>query len=276
MNTLNMPLEYYQQFDADFRLEVPGESFGGWKKASFDISLEHTGVVVMHAWDTGTMDQYPGWHRAVEYHGRANEICRDVFPSLLAAVRSSGMPLFHVVDGGRYYQHLAGYQQAVALAEPQKIPVQWMQPDASLLALRRFKEEHVQVGRHNEADIKIGFENVDFPEEARPHEGEGVAENAAQLFGLCKERGINHLIYAGFAINWCILLSPGGMVDMTRKGIMCSAFRQAVTAVENKESARAEWCKQVALWRVALAFGFVVDVDDFIAAVDTSRDISTI
>ncbi|MBI1929948.1 hypothetical protein HYR99_37565 [Candidatus Poribacteria bacterium] len=47
---------------------------------------------------------------------------------------------------------------------------------------------------------------------------------------------------------------------------MCSAFRQAVTAVENKETARAELCKEIGLWRVALAFGFVFDVDTFIGA----------
>jgi hypothetical protein len=48
---------------------------------------------------------------------------------------------------------------------------------------------------------------------------------------------------------------------------MCSVFRQAVTAVENRETARRELCKELGLWRVALAFGFVFDVDDFVAAV---------
>ena len=51
---------------------------------------------------------------------------------------------------------------------------------------------------------------------------------------------------------------------MSRRGVMCSAFRQAVTAVENKETARQELNKELALWRVALAFGFVFDVDDFV------------
>ena len=36
--------------------------------------------------------------------------------------------------------------------------------------------------------------------------------------------------------------------------------------VENRESAAAQLCKEFALWRVALAFGFVFDVDDFVAA----------
>lgn len=61
-------------------------------------------------------------------------------------------------------------------------------------------------------------------------------------------------------------MSPGGMLDLSRRGIICSVFRQAVTAVENKESARVEAHKQEALWRIALAFGFVFDVADFMAA----------
>ena len=47
---------------------------------------------------------------------------------------------------------------------------------------------------------------------------------------------------------------------------MCSAVRQAETAVENKETARRELGKELGLWRVALAFGFVFDVDDLVGA----------
>ena len=61
-------------------------------------------------------------------------------------------------------------------------------------------------------------------------------------------------------------MSPGGMVDMSRHGLMCSALREAVTAVENRETARQELCKELALWRVSLAFGFVYRVADFIHA----------
>ena len=53
---------------------------------------------------------------------------------------------------------------------------------------------------------------------------------------------------------------------MQKRGVMCSALRQAVTAVENKETARQELCKEIVLWRVALAFGFVFDVDSVVRA----------
>ncbi|HHY23014.1 MAG TPA: hypothetical protein GX527_02080, partial [Clostridiaceae bacterium] len=53
---------------------------------------------------------------------------------------------------------------------------------------------------------------------------------------------------------------------------LCSTIRQAVTAIENKETAREEICKQVALWRVALLYGFVYDSDDFVKGLLSLRE----
>ena len=266
MKTLKLSAQYYQQFDADFTLDVPGEGYGGWKQAPVELSTEHTAVVVMHAWDTGTRQQYPGWHRAVEYIPRSVEISRTIFPGLLGAVRSSSLPLFHVVGGGDYYHQCPGYQRAVALAGPAPAPLPQVDSDPVLDKLKAFRSEQVFVGSHNRADVDRGFKALDFLPEARPLDHEGVAENGEQLFALCEEAGINHLIYAGFAINWCLLLSPGGMADISRRGVMCSALRQAVTAVENKETARLQLCKELGLWRVALAYGFVFDVEALMGA----------
>lgn len=263
MSVITLPTNYYQQFDADFTLDVPAEGYGGWKKENLPLSTEHTAVVIMHAWNCGTREEYPGWHRYVEYIGRSYKISREVFPELLKAIRSSEIKLFHVAAGGDYYKNYAGNKAAVELAGPEPAPAELVQQDTVLDKLWSFKSRYSGPGDHNKEDIARGLQKIDFSEEARPLENEEIAENDHQLFALCRKYGINHLIYAGFAINWCLLLSPGGMADMQKHGIMCSAFRQAVTAVENKATARKELCKELALWRVALAFGFVYDVEDF-------------
>jgi hypothetical protein len=268
MRTITLQGDYYQQFDADLTREIPGEGYGGWQRAPLILDLEHTAVVVMHAWETGTPQQYPGWYRAVEYMPRAQEILADVMPTLLSAVRAAGVTLLHVVGGGDYYCQYPGYQCAVALAGPSPVPPR-VTADPTWEALGRFRSQHVFVGEHNRADVDRGFAALDFPETARPIGDEGIAEDANQLFALCQAAGINHLIYAGFAINWCLLMSPGGMVDMRRTGMICSTLRQAVTAVENRESARTQSHKEEALWRVALAFGFVFDVDDLVVQLNS-------
>lgn len=270
MGVLHLPAYLYQQFDADFDRDVPGEGYGGWRRETVPLAPEHTALVVMHAWRTGTRDQYPGWHRAVEYIPRADAICRTVFPPLLAAVRAAHWNLFHVVGGGNYYQHLPGYRRAVELAGPTPPPIEQIAADPVLERLRDLRAERVFVGKHNEKDVARGFRDLDFAPNARPQDDEGIAESGAQLFALCKEAGVNHLIYVGFALNWCLLLSPGGMWEMSQRGLLCSTIRQATTAVENRETARQELCKEIALWRVALAFGFVFDLDDLLTALQPS------
>lgn len=262
---VRVPADYYQQFDADYTLEIPAEGYGGWKTAEIEIDLARTAVVVMHAWHPRTYEEFPGWYRAVEYLPRARQICETVFPPLLDGVRRAGVKLFHVVGGGNYYQHLPGYQRTRDLAGAPPPPPERIEPDACLANLQQFRAANIFVGRHNEPDVQRAFRDLHFAPEATPREGEEIAEDGHQLFALCKHYGISHLIYAGFALNWCLLLSPGGMAEMSQRGILCSAFRQAVTAVENRESARQELCKQMALWRVALAFGFVFDVDTFLS-----------
>lgn len=257
---------YYQQFDADYTREVPAEGYGGWQVAELPLSGEHSALVVMHAWDCGTYEEFPGWWRAVEYIPRSIAICRTVFPPVLSAARETGFRVFHVVGGGTYYQSLPGYQRAVALAGAPPPPPEQAATDPVLEELRAFRNSASFVGEGNREDTAAGFARVDFAPEARPQGDEGVAENAAQLLALCREAGVNHLIYMGFAINWCLLMSPGGMLEMSKHGIMCSILSEATCAVENRETGREELNKAEGLWRTALAFGFVYEVKDFVQA----------
>lgn len=272
MRKITVPACYYQQFDANRNLEFPAEAYGGWMKADLPLDLAHTALVVMHAWDCGSWDEYPGWHRAVEYIPRSGDISRKVFPSLLDAVRASGMKLFHVVaPQHHYYEKYEGYQQTVQLAGEEEQACERIQPDSAYQELLQFKTEHSFPGAHNRDDIRRGRDSIHFTAEAEPLPGEGIAKNASQLFALCKQHGINHLIYTGFAINGCLMVSPGGMIDMQKRGLICSAVRQAVTAIENKESVRDESAKENALWQVALFYGFVYDAQDLMLAL-TSED----
>ena len=266
MKPVRLPAQLYRQFDADPARAVPGEGYGGWHTVEAELAPRHTALVVMHAWDSGQPHEFPGWRRAVEYTPRAEQILRDVFPPLLAAVRRSPLPVFHVVGGDKdYWSHLPGYQQTSLLVrEPPATPL--VPHDAVLERMRLLRAEQGCPGKHNAADVAAGFAQLDFAPQARPVGEEGIARNGAQLAALCRAHDINHLVYAGFALNWCLLMSPGGMVDMARHGCLCSAIPEATTAVENAATAREQREKQQALWRVAVEFGFVFALDDFVRA----------
>jgi len=269
MTPIKLPASYYQQFDADYARDVPGEGFGGWKESEIELAPDHTALVVMHAWDCGPMEQWPGWWRAVEYYPRSLKIVQQVFPSLLASVRASTLPVFHVVGWMDYYQDYPGYQKVKKLAGPSPEFPQ-VATDPVYDRLQDFRADRIFVGAHNRPDVEAGRHGIKFPEQARPVGDEGIAKDGHQLAALCRAHGINHLVYVGFAINWCLLMSPGGMVDMSRYGMMCSTIREAVTAVENAETAREEREKQQALWRTAISSGFVFGVEDFKTAMKTA------
>jgi nicotinamidase-related amidase len=253
---MSSPLEtqYYQQFDADPRLEVPAEGYGGWKTGEAPFDPNHSALVVMHAWDPGSPETDAAWWRTVEYLPRAKRILEEVFPPLLQSVRSSPMKVFHVVGGDRdYYSHLPGYQGHPAGSPTPGIDYR----SPTYHQLKEWRNKEVFVGAHNIGQVTSSLARLDFAPQARPVADEGIAANGDQLLELCRKHQIDHLVYIGFAINWCLLMSPGGMVDMSRRGLLCSTIAEAVTAVENKETARHELEKQQALWRVSLEFGFV-------------------
>lgn len=264
---MKLRAHYYQQFDADRSREVPEEGFGGWRLEKIELPPERTALVSMHAWRFGPPERYPGLYRASAYLDRAEEILRTVYPPLLGAARRAGMHLFHVVGGGGdYFRDEPGYRETVRLAgEPPEAPP-GAPEDPLAQRLQKLRTNRVYPGEHNVEDCRRAHAEVEFPASARPLEGEPIAENAHQLNAVCRDRGVSHLVYVGFAVNWCLLMSPGGMLDMSRRGYLCSVVRQATTAVENRRTARTETCSELALWRVAVAFGFVFDAPDLIAA----------
>lgn len=267
MKPIRLPAQLYRQFDADPARPVPGEGYAGWHTVEAELAPQHTALVVMHAWDCGQPHEFPGWRRAVEYTPRAERILAEVLPPLLAAVRRSPLPVFHVVGGDKdYWSHLPGYQQTALLVRETPAPPR-VTPDPVLARMQALRAAQGSPGTHNAPDVAAGFARLDFAPSARPVGEEGIAKDGAQLAALCRARGVNHLVYVGFALNWCLLMSPGGMVDMARQGCLCSTIREATTAVENRETARGELEKQQALWRVALEFGFVFGLDDFVRAV---------
>jgi len=263
---LRLPARLYRQFDADPARTTPAESYRGWHAVDVELAPAHTALVVMHAWDCGAPSAHPGWWRAVEYLPRAERILTEVFPPLLAAVRASPLPVFHVVGGRDYYSHLPGHQRAVALAGGRRAPPA-ITIDPTHRKLRQLRVAEGSPGAHNLADIYAGHARLDFAPQARPVGNEGVAEDGEQLAGLCRAHGVNHLVYVGFALNWCLLMSPGGMVDLSRHGCLCSTIAEATTAVENRETAADEREKAQALWRVAVEFGFVFALADFLRAI---------
>lgn len=281
---LQLPAHYYRQHDADLTADIPGRGYSGWTTRLLDVPIEKTALVCMHAWNPGLVDDIPagpdspyaGWFRMVEYIPRAMKISQEIFPPLFEAARGARMTLIHVGSQESYTERHEEYRRIREMAgpEPEMPPGA---PDDPLKRQWQKERGNQMTGEHNQADIEAGFKLVDFPPQAMPEQGEPVVINSHQLNAFCRDKGIWNLIYVGFALNWCLLASPGGMIDMRRMGYVCSTIRQATTAVENRESCTDQAAKEIALWRVSLMFGYVFDLDPVLGALSgfVDRDSQT-
>jgi nicotinamidase-related amidase len=274
MPTLTLPAHYYRQHDADLTADIPGRGYAGWTTRLLEVPLEKSALVSMHVWNPGLDPRIPagpdspyaGWFRVVEYLPRAIKITREVFPPLLAAARAAGLTVIHVGSDEGYTSRFPEYQRIKEQVGRESRPAAEGAVEDPLRA-QWARERHRQyTGEHNIEPIRAGFQHLDFAPQAMPLDGEPVVIDSRQLNAVCRERGIWHLIYIGFALNWCLLVSPGGMIDMSRLGYHCSTIRQATTAVENRESCSQELAKELALWRIALMFGYVFDLDPLLEA----------
>ena len=270
---ITVPTWCYAHFGADYSLDVPAEGFGGWKQADLPLCPAHTALCVMHAWDCPDQAQVPGIYSAVEYLPRAKEILETRMPALLGAFRGAGIRVIHV-ESGDYVDKYEEYHRTMKLIR-NSLPKEKKQPrpagDATTKTLGAFRTAHVHPGTENRTDIGAACKIRDIHPNARPLPGEYMVTKSDELQAVCARHDINHLIYAGFAVNYCLLMSPGGMLDMSRRGFLCSVVREATTAVESGFSAREEMAKQLGLWNTALSFGFVYAQGDLENALREGR-----
>ena len=251
----------YRQHDADLELEFPGEGYTGWVKEQIPLDPAHTAIVVMHAWDVGTPEQVPAQYRVCEYVPRSTRIIRERFPGFLEKVRKSGFKLIHVGSRSETsLESLPGYRRTVEKWGVDPEPCPRVDSDPVWEKLQKIRVESGLYGKHNMEGVRKAARLRDFA--IMPRDDEDVVATTHQLFRLCKEQGINHLIYTGFCVNACLTMSPCGMYDMSRRGVICSIVRELTTAVENRESCRTESHKEYGLWAFSIWGGFVFDQED--------------
>ena len=256
---MNVPAYYYAQQGADYTLEQPALGFRGWCETEVPIDPAHTAILVMHAWDVPKTE---GLYQHVEYIERANRILKERFPSFLQAVHKSGVRLIHVAAGFETaLEGFPGYHRVRQECPPERYETIDDSPALQELKIRHWRQTGAEDQLHHK-QIETGYANYGFAVE--PLEHEDVVTTANQLLYLCRKHKIEHLIYTGFAVNACLMLSPCGCLDMTRRGLMCSIVGDLTTAVENKESCSEQRNLEYGLWQFSVQGGFVFLSDTLI------------
>jgi len=210
----------------------------GYESEIVEFDLAKTGFVAMHCWNIGCEDgpaidpNYPvgqGTRRGYEEVGR---ILKEKIAPGIAAARRCGMLICHVEN------HYVG------LKDPRA------QEDMDLAELEEVLRNSPEQSKDHSREVVPGWSqfihkrtfgdylnNPPFSEMGRakivdPQEGDVYAFQTDQFDRALRRRGIENLIYTGFATDHCILRAPGGAEGMLMRGYRTYLIRDATLGAE--------------------------------------------
>jgi hypothetical protein len=268
---IEVPWHFYQHYPADFSAwSRAARGFNGWTSEARDLDLRHTAILLMHLPDAGlTPDsewgpdcQRPDLLGTVEWVPRAMELCQYRLPRLVNAARSANLQIVHVYGAIHDKTEPCTARSLAEAGEPPPTD-----EDRVITNDEVFQQHSRDVFGLMPSRPEGSPDHVPgLPEELNPTNNDLVVAQSWQLHRLMENRDITHLIYTGWALNWCLWFSPCGMSDMKRKGYLCSAVRGGCVAIENRESADTESNLEYAYWKTSTMFGYIFDLHELTRA----------
>lgn len=286
-NIVLLPWHIYRHYPADYsRWREAAVGFRGWSSDTRELDLSRTCLALMHLPDTGLRPgtefgpdcPSPNELGTVEWVPRTMDVVTFRLPPLVAAARAAGLQVAHVgVYGGIYLQGPIWERCVKEAGDPPPPDQDVIVRDAERLA-RHTRDVFDLPRPENPQAVLQPPADFALPKELWPQGDDIIAQYPWQLHRLLKSRDIDHIVYCGWALNWCLWFAQCGMVDMDRKGYMCSAVRGGCVAIENAESTVGERNLEYAYWKTSTMFGYVFDLHELTVAlraraIDTSPQV---
>jgi nicotinamidase-related amidase len=222
------------------------------RKVEMGLPLGQTALVLVDVWDN---------HFIESWLERATRITEEGVVPVLAKAREVGMTVVHAPSPpiAEQYGQLKQHKEA-----PPSVAADW--PPAEFRA-RAGAYAEFRGPRAQPPGIP-GIPELGMSPLVEVGEEEYVVATGEQLHALAEEEGILHLIYAGFATNWCILNRDYGMRAMARRGYNMILLRDATAGVEFPDTVDVGFATEMAVREVEQQLGFTASNADFFAACD--------
>lgn len=219
----------------------------------FRLPVAQTALVLIDLWNVHHIDSW------IE---RAEVMTRDVIVPLIEKARAAGLTIIHAPSP----QITAKHGVLADKPPPQAAPT-W--PPAEFRA-RKGEYEVFRGPRQQPPGIDIYWKDLDPLLDISPHvrvePSDFLIATGQQLHALCEQRGILHLLVAGFATNWCILGRDYGVRAMSARGYNVILLRDATEGLEFPDTLERRWATELAIREVEQVWGFSASNDDFFAA----------
>lgn len=223
MITLDLRVRHYS---------TEGQTAGRGDEAAFrhverDIEIPSTqaALVLVDVWHD---------HYIASHIDRALWIIRNRMVPAITAARRAGMVIVHAPSPpvAEQYPHvrrpsLSGGAPPMELASWP--PSDFVRREGAYAAFKR-PEGPVMEAAYRRA------ERYRIHPLVEPEETDWLVVSGDELHALCRERGLLHLVYAGFAANMCIPFRDYGIRAMRKRGYHCILLRDSTTAIEGHDT----------------------------------------
>ena len=225
------------------------------------LPLEQTALVLVDVWNI---------HFIESWIERASKITREIILPILETARQSHLAIIHAPSPpvaeklGRLDNHAAP-PTSPKLTWP---PTEFRHRSGKYSAFRGPRNQPPSIGIHwnSIADQLSISPLIDVLK------GEDIIATGSQLHDLLTQKGILHLIYVGFATNWCVLGRDYGIRAMAGRGYNTILLREATTGVEFPDTVDQLFTTEIAIREVEQQYGFTASKKDFLLACQTMND----
>ena len=248
MATLDLSVRYFQDATPE-GIPCREEHFIR-REVGMALPLQQTALVLVDVWDN---------HFIESWLERAGRVTAEGVVPVLAKAREVGMTVVHAPSPpiAETYKQLKRHTPAVPSAVADWPPAEFRARAGEYAAFRGPRSQPPGI-----PDIpELGMSPL-----VEVREEEFVVATGDQLQEVAREQGVMHLIFAGFATNWCILNRDYGMRAMARRGYNMILLRDATAGVEFPDTVDACFATEMAIREVEQQLGFSASNGDFFAA----------
>lgn len=255
MTALELPCRYYRVYtDPDTPCIEPNFHH---VERTLPLPVAQTALVLVDVWSTHYIDSWLERARVIT--------AARIVPALQAA-RRAGVTVIHAPSPFIADRYLPGPPPPAA---PEPSLFEWPPPD--FRGIYR-GGDHAAFGRNPEPRLTAALERyvteLDIAPEVRPEPGEILIHTGQQMHEMLAQRGIVHLVYAGYATNWCIIGRDYGVVAMNDRGYNVILLRDATMGIEFHDSVDRLTATETTIREVETKYGWSAEATGFAAACD--------
>jgi len=219
------------RFETRYYRAIPLDR-AGYEFTETELEADKTALVVLHCWDIGC-EGGPAVDKnflvgmgSLESFAEAGRILREVIRPAMDAARAAGVLVAHVEHPNIWAKH----RSCEAEQDPPRSPSSddYHPPEA----VPGWRQRIVDRSHGKDYATKSPYATMDRAKVAAARADEPMVYQSGQFDRVLRQRGIENLIYTGFAADMCILRAPGGIGDMFGFGYRCYLMRDATVGIE--------------------------------------------